>query len=529
LQHPSSGSLSFLDSNENIPNNPHPKRFISTSIDFNTVHFKKDQFNIIASGCGTGKSHMIIHDLLKIKQCREMKIQPSQVMFITSRAITVEQQSRNEGITKFNPNDISTLAYWNGMADSEELLIQNDIRIMTYDKIIEILRSGNTEEAETLNNVKIIILDECHTMFSDTFIKDIEVLKVWIRDTLYRNSKIFLGLTATPKIIENNKTWGVQINRINKDPLMRYTAKQLICTNFNTIPYLIVTDRLPGKTIIMCYSVKDCYALQSKLHNAAVLVSQQNKYHFTKQMEKLRQYIIDNETLPDEFDYLLDDGTVEKRKLDILITTSTLREGFNLRANSGVKNVICCFSDELHITQFMGRCRFDIDNLVVAETYIRDENFNQNTYLADCRNDFKSFIRNMTNVKWFNAIAHLVDHDCYGVKRFLLGTDEQRFIDYINSRWLAPSGLEGHALDRYKIYKDEDKKEIIDLAIECKLFSLYKNQITFIRVIKMLEQCLGYAVESGKYSVDCQRYTYKLVVSFDEDKINYTPPYETIT
>lgn len=508
------------------------KRFISTAIDFKTVHFETDQFNIIASGCGTGKSHMIIHNLLNLKQFKEKGIAPSQVLFLTSRAITVDQQSKEETITKYNPYDTLTLDYWNGLADSEDLLLANKITIMTYDKLINILKIKNNENTETLNNIKLIIIDECHTLFSDTFIKDIELLKVWIRDTLYSKSKIFLGLTATPNILDFYKgEWGVKINRINKKPLMRYTAKQLICTNFNTIPYLIVTDRLPGKTIIMCYSVKDCYDLQAKLKNAAVLVSQQNEKYFTDEMKVLRQYIVDNESLPDEFwekDFIT--GKPKKHKLDILITTSTLREGFNLRENSGVKNVICCFSDELHITQFMGRCRFDIENLVVAESYIRTDNIhsNQNTYLYKCRSEFRKFLSNTNNVAWFNNIADLVDHDCYEVKKFLLGTDEQRFIDFINSKWLVPAGLTGRDLNRYKIYKDEDKQEIIDLAIECKLFSLFKSQITFNRVVKMLEQCLGYVVDSGKCQIDYTRHTYKLVVSFDEEKINYNPPYKTI-
>jgi hypothetical protein len=472
-----------------------------------------------------------------MKQFKEENVEPSQVVFLTSRAITVDQQAKEETIIKYNhkQKDNLTLAYWNGVADSEKLLLDNKINIMTYDKLINILITGNNRETETLQRAKLIIIDECHTMFSDTFIKDIEVLKVWIRDALYRKEKVFLGLTATPTIMEEyNDDWGVKINRINKEPLFRYKAKQLICTNFNTIPYLFATNRLPGKTIIMCYSIKDCYALQSKLQNAAVLASCQNKKYFTDEMKVLRQYIVDNESLPDEFEEKNPiTGKSEKHKLDILITTSTLREGFNLREESGVKNVISCFTDELHITQFVGRCRFDIENLIVADTFIRTDHFsineNRNQYLLDCRQAFKDFMNNKGNtVTWFDSISSLVDHDLYDIKRILLGTDDQKFIDYINSRWLAPTGLEGHALDKYKIYRDEDKQEIIDMANECKMFKLYKHQITFIRVIKLLQQCLGYVVESGQCMVDRDRYTFKLVISFDEDKINFNPPYATI-
>ena len=90
-------------------------------------------------------------------------------------------------------------------------------------------------------------------------------------------------------------------------------------------------------------------------------------------MNKIRQHIIKYESFPDNF---IDDDGVEK-ELNVLIVTSTLREGVNLRKNSGVRNIVSCFSDELHIIQFVGRCRYSIDNLIVADTYINADNINK--------------------------------------------------------------------------------------------------------------------------------------------------------
>ncbi len=443
-------------------------------------------------------------------------IKPCEILFVASRSLIVEQQSKVEGISKYDHRNLIFIKHWNGEIDSTEVLEKKGIQIMTYDKIIDILVRKNIEGLETLSKVKVIVFDECHTLFSDKFIKDIEILKVWIRDNLYVGSKIFLGLTATPSIIEYyQKEWGVSINRLNKEILINYKVQQLHCTNFDTIPY-IVTTKLEGKTLIMCYSYKQCKELKKKIPNSFILISKSNKY-FTKEMNEVRQYIVDYESLPDTF--IDDDGI--KRELNVLITTSTLREGINLRENSGIRNVVCCFSDELHITQFVGRCRYSIDNLVVVDTYINADNMNKNSYLAKCRRSFRAFMKNNDNTSWFDSIAHLIDHDIYDIKKFKLSHDENKFINYINSKWLVPKGIsDNEELNKYKIYKDEHKQEIINMVIECKLLKLYPSRITFNKVVNLMTNNLGYTIETKRGKINKKRHTYKLIIDFDEEKIN---------
>ena len=158
----------------------------------------------------------------------------------------------SKGISKYDTKNSLLLSI--GMGKSSTYILEKKLQIMTYDKI-NILLKKNIEGLETLNKVKVIIFDECHTLFSDAnFIKDMEMLKVWIRDNLYIGNKIFIGLTATPNIIEYyQKEWGVSINKLNDEVLVNYKVKQLHCTDFDTIPY-IVTTQIEGKTMIMCYS-----------------------------------------------------------------------------------------------------------------------------------------------------------------------------------------------------------------------------------------------------------------------------------
>ena len=503
--------------------------YISDIIDVDD--FVTGEFNLIASSCGSGKTYFVKNDLLDYYKT----IKPRQVILVTSRAMIVDQQTKDGKADKFDTRNDNVIDYWNGLDEDYSRLQAIGMNVMTYDKLINILLNKNNEKSETLKNIKMVIFDECHTLFSDLFIKDINILKVWIRDTLYRHEKIILGLTATPNIILAHKEWGVKINQLNKEPIMRYKAEQLWCTNFETISYLITTNKLQGKTMIMCNSISDCIKLQDEIPNAAILVSRSNKYYKNdKYMYEIRNKIIEEEVLPETFMYPTKRDKngypieYEERRLEVLISTSTLREGVNLKEESGIRNIVCCYTDELHITQFMGRCRFDIDNLVVADTYIRIDNYNKDDYLSLCRSRFKEFMANKSNVKWFDSISHLVRHNVLQVKRFRLCTDEKRFIDYINNKWLVPIGTDNKDLDIYKIWREEDKNGIIDMAIRCKLYELCPSKITFMRVIRTMTQSLGYEVETGNEKFDNKRLTYKLVVSFDEDKINFNSPYKNI-
>ena len=262
----------------------------------------------------------------------------------------------------------------------------------------------------------------------------------------------------------------------------------------------------------MC-SYKQCKRLKEKIPNSFILISKSNK-RFTKEMDRVRSFIIDNESLPDKF---IDDDNIEK-DLNVLITTSTLREGVNLRECSGIRNIVCCFSDELHITQFVGRARYSIDNLVVADTYINADNMNSNAYLTKCRKSFKEYMQDEDKISWFDSISHLIDHDIYNTKDFILSRHEKKFISYINKKWLVPKGIvNNEELNKYKIYKDEHKEEIIKMVIDCKMLKLFPSRITFNKVISLMEKDLGYAIESQRGTINKKQYTYKLVIDFDEN------------
>ena len=437
-----------------------------------------------------------------------------EILFLTSRAITVEQQATQyESVDKYDHKSLKLIRYWNKEVDSQEQIADKGIQLMTYDKLIYTLINRNHEGLETLGRIKIVVLDECHTLFSDLFIKDLEVIKVWVRDSLNYGNKIFIGMTATPGILQHSKTkWGVAINQINKVPIVNYKAKRLICTDFKTIPYIISSNKITGRTIIMCQSVRDCYDLQRNLSNAAVLVSKNND-DYNERMEAIRSYIVKNESLPDTFEYKKDDGTYETRRLEILVCTSTAREGFSLKKESGVRNIISCFPDEMHITQFAGRCRFSLDSIVVVNQSVRADNYDKDGYLAKQHDGFKKFMDNKESIAWFRTISHLTDASFKDIEYLVMDMDGVKFTNYINHKWLVPIGETN--TDKYKIWRDEDKAEILSKAKDT-TFSKYKRDVlTFAGVIRLMEDTLGYEVQTGRKQSAEQRYTYKLVINYD--------------
>jgi hypothetical protein len=178
--------------------------------------------------------------------------------------------------------------------------------------------------------------------------------------------------------------------------------------------------------------------------------------------------------------------------------------------------------------QFVGRCRYNIDNLVIADVAIPSDRFDDNGYITTSRKKFHTYMMNKECVGWFEDVSHLVKHDVYGIKKFILGTEDNRFIGYMNSHWLLPKGISDKLQRNYWIWREEDKAEIVDMACDCKIFGLYKSRVTFARVIRLLQNCLGYEVDSSRAILNGEKQTYKLVVSYDSEGSSYVTPYPTV-
>lgn len=122
-----------------------------------------------------------------------------------------------------------------------------------------------------------------------------------------------------------------------------------------------------------------------------------------------------------------------------------------------------------------------------------------------------------TEQQYINKINFDVDYNLVNSSLADVERNIYSFISFINNKWLLPYGLNSKDIEKYKIYKQIDKDEIINKAIYHNLIDLPKSHVTFNRVIRFMIDTLGYVVESGRMKEKNKRYTYKLVVDFDED------------
>lgn len=484
--------------------------FISEVVD--TSKIRKGKFNMIVSSCGTGKTYFCSTTLLE----RFPDINPCEVIFVTSRSITVDQQVCSfDGVERFEPNDKSTVSAWSG-ENSIWDIIERGIQVMTYDKLIHIILSTPSYGLTELQNIKMIIFDECHSLFTDNFIRDMELLKYWIHINIQKSDKVFLGLTATPEIIIHySNLWGVPIN-ILSEPLHNYSVNQLWCTDVKSLLPLL-EKHLNGKTLIMCNSTAMCYKLQAQIPYSKVLVSKNNDSYVGYEMDELRRHISTHGILPNE--------------VNTLITTSTLREGFGFKKESGIKNIVTFLSDSTHVIQFAGRCRYDIENLVVVDARIR---LSGDSFTDKQRELFRHFLANEEDVEWFDSISKIINHPVentirffseggWELKGFKIPSRKERpylekyvsessinqFRKYIYDNWVYN---ENDDIEDYYIFKEEHKEQIVNKVKELNLIGDDTKTITFHKVINIIKD-LGFDVGNGRKLFDGVQYRYRLIKS----------------
>lgn len=409
-------------------------RYISENIE--DIDFQYGQFNLIVSGTGTGKTEFIRRGLLQ----RFPEVAPSEVLYVTSRSMIRDQQSTMDGINRIDNGCMeSVVRYWNDQGETPD---DSGVWIMNYNQLTHIMDVMNPQHGRLFKNIKIAVFDECHAIYSDHFIEGMLAVRMWIRERVVHKDVLCIGLTATPGILFHYaKQTGINAVMVNKEKIINYRAKNLICTKFDCLPELLEKGRLSGITIIMCVSVGDCNFLHERIPNSVMICSARNAKH-SEDMTAIRDYIVENGRLPPYIN-------TDEEPLNVLITTSTMREGINLLPESEIKNVVCCLTDELHVKQFAGRCRFNVENLVVAQRKCRIDNYDTKSYLARSRQEFEDFLRDKSNRAWFDSISDIVEVNIDDVERIYVGGNEYDFRDMIDERWACPDDIEPDKREAY--------------------------------------------------------------------------------
>jgi group I intron endonuclease len=115
--------------------------------------------------------------------------------------------------------------------------------------------------------------------------------------------------------------------------------------------------------------------------------------------------------------------------------------------------------------------------------------------------------------KYINDIDLNYDYNMYNATKER-PKDLDTFIKYVNDKWLIK---DKDNIKPFKIYKIEDKKEIIETAINCNIINDYPSRITFNRIIRFMGNTLGYIIEDKRGKIDNIKCTYKLIIDFDEN------------
>lgn len=95
-----------------------------------------------------------------------------------------------------------------------------------------------------------------------------------------------------------------------------------------------------------------------------------------------------------------------------------------------------------------------------------------------------------------------------------------KFIKYINDRWLLPNYLKENPPEKYKIYKREDKKRILEKAIEYRIINDFPSRITYNEVVTFMIKKLGYTFIVGRVHTKQKHYRYKLITNYDNKEID---------
>lgn len=382
------------------------------------------RFNLIYAGCGTGKTYWVTHQILDMWKD---EVKPGDILYITSRRLAAEQAmlgfiDDNGTVRKPVCNDEEETDYEQVEALDEYIpeayeptlnnrvailndLSQDKIHVITASVFGQMISGGQAEFDKRLFEQKIIVVDEFHSLLSDSYCRTNTAVMGYLKYMSTMTEAKVIVMTATPGILAY---YGYKMHLLNKKPLIRYKAKHLICTDVSKSYESVidlVNNRFKGRTLIMCPEVNDCKYLQKAIPNSFVLVGKGHSYANlvkTKDaMNEVRRYIAENGNLPDT----MPDG----KPLDVLISTATMREGITLYEQSNIRNIVCCIPDEVSVIQFMGRVRGDVDNLVVANNNSIINN-NVIKYLAMSRDKFKKLLAGNGD-KWIRSIRHILADD----------------------------------------------------------------------------------------------------------------------
>lgn len=272
-------------------------KYLNDVVDLRNIRL--DRLNLIILGVGTEKTYFSLNKcglLQKVHDQLGIHIEPSQILVVTSRRMIVDQQVRTANLGDYlDGNRLEEIIYSNIGITIEN----NKIPVITYNRFYHLLnKQGLCEYERFIDNFKIIVFDEAHAIIKDRdFIKEMgKVQEFIVGKTLNKENKTYMiGMTATGELLK--EYLNVPIYEVLDEPLHNYHVKN-VHIGYPLDVYSLIL-KYGGKSLVMIDKISDAFELQSKIGSHAKVLISKGDERYTNEMDSVREYIIQNNTLPE--------------------------------------------------------------------------------------------------------------------------------------------------------------------------------------------------------------------------------------
>jgi len=296
----------------------------------------------IVAGVGAGKNYWVINDL----------VQKGNVLLITSRKAVADETLADDNA--FTSHAKSSYDIKQAVVFTNSLL----------DKLLH-----NSQSPHGLFSDKChfdyIVIDEAHCLVTDsTFSNSLFHLWNFIED-VSKDSTVIL-MSATVNAIEAKLREGWEILDLT-DKCIDVKPKKVTIISKKQAIRMLKTTTQSSKALYMCASAKDMINnLWKTLKENGINTGKVAGIMSDSRKKDLMANLPDEVRKTDRcYNSIVNQGVLPK-EIEILLTTSRLREGINLK-DKKIKKVFIESHHSIDLSQFIGRVRHGVENVYIID------------------------------------------------------------------------------------------------------------------------------------------------------------------
>lgn len=308
----------------------------------NVNHFEHGVLNIVYANCGSGKTTCAINKIAPLASS------PQKAIYLIDTRNGCERLAQDDNLTtpyQWYPEQMEGHWFGNDFPDK--------VVVATY------ARFGMWVEKypDFADNFEIIICDEAHNLVQfATFSPEpnsTSIARDAIRRAVLRGKTKVIAITATPDFLNRLKCPKKQIP-IDKDRLYHYDEAEVIhYASLNQVISRLPPEQVGGLYVSRISQMKQYEALARECGRKPLCIwSMSNDEHpMTAEQLSAREYILDREAIPDEYDFFIFNASCET--------------AINIRSNAHF--FIAHNTNATHIEQSRGRFRRDLQTLYLLD------------------------------------------------------------------------------------------------------------------------------------------------------------------